>query len=255
MDTDTTTIYHVKTPHFEGPFELLLELVEKRKLFINEISLASVTEEYLSHIRSNQYAPEEATVFIVIAATLVLIKSRSLLPSLSLTENEETSIKNLEHRLGLYQYISSHIPKVKELYGTRRMYFAPERKIHRGPTFTPDSAITADTMRKLAFELVHSIPKAVPKNPEVTMERVMTLEQMIDTLSDRITKEINVSFRTLSGAGRQNLTHEERVTVIVSFLAMLELVRNGLIDAVQQGQFEDIALSRSEQDHGNEENE
>ena len=238
------TVYFVKTPAFEGPFELLLELVEKRKLFINEISLSQVTDEYLSHIRATKYSPEDATVFILVAATLVLIKSRSLLPSLSLTEEEEKSITNLEHRLGLYQYISLLTPSIKEQFGKNPITLAPERKVQSTPSFVPDPAITPETMETLVRGMIHAIPKKAEPNPEVTMKKVVSIEEMIESLTERITREVKISFRSLTNSGRANMTKEERVTVIVSFLAMLELVRNGLMEAMQGGQFGDIELER-----------
>ena len=91
-------VYTIKTQGFEGPFGLLLNLVEERKLFINDISLAEVTEDYLRYINDlgQSHKAEEIASFIVVAATLILIKSKSLLPNLSLTSEEEGDIKNLE---------------------------------------------------------------------------------------------------------------------------------------------------------------
>ncbi len=104
METES---YTVKTTGFEGPFGLLLDLIEKRKLFINDVSLASVTEDYLNYMNKlgglNSCGSTEITSFILIASTLILIKSKSLLPNLDLTVEEEGDIKNLEERLRLYK--------------------------------------------------------------------------------------------------------------------------------------------------------
>ena len=82
-----TESYSIKTTGFEGPFGLLLELVEKRKLFINDVSLAEVTEDYLKYINNlGTLHPSEASSFLVVASTLLLIKSKSLLPNLALTD-------------------------------------------------------------------------------------------------------------------------------------------------------------------------
>ena len=91
----------VKTEVFEGPFDLLLSLVEKRKLFVNDIALAAVADEYIAALRSRtaEFPVAEASLFLVIAANLMLIKSRSLLPHLALSETEETDIEALETRL------------------------------------------------------------------------------------------------------------------------------------------------------------
>src|SRR3989344_8575319 len=93
-------IYEVKTSVFEGPMDLLLDLIEKKKLFINEISLAQVTDDYLTYIKSLPKTNlRSITSFVFIAATLVLIKSKSLLSSFKLTEEEESQVEDLERRL------------------------------------------------------------------------------------------------------------------------------------------------------------
>src|ERR1700675_2175012 len=96
----------IKTPVYEGPLELLLELIEKRKFLINDISLAAVTDEYIARVNAAVELPVgETAEFVALAATLLLIKSRSLLPQLELTSDESRDIKELEYRLALYQII------------------------------------------------------------------------------------------------------------------------------------------------------
>src|SRR3989338_4175805 len=96
----------VKTPVYEGPLDLLLELIEKRKLLINTISLSEVTNEYLERIKAMPELPlGETAEFVALAATLLLIKSRSLLHTLELSEDESRDIKELEYRLAIYQIL------------------------------------------------------------------------------------------------------------------------------------------------------
>ncbi len=91
--------YLVKTHIFEGPLDTLLSLIEKRKLFINDISLAQVADDYIAYIKSlNEFPIADSSHFILIASTLVLIKSKSLLPDLNLTTEEQESIDDLEDR-------------------------------------------------------------------------------------------------------------------------------------------------------------
>ena len=83
-----------------------MELIEKRKLLINDISLASVTDEYIARVNAMESLPVgETAEFISLAATLLLIKSRSLLPGLQLSEDESRDIKELQYRLAVYQLI------------------------------------------------------------------------------------------------------------------------------------------------------
>jgi segregation and condensation protein A len=96
----------VKTQVYEGPLDLLLELIEKRKLLINDISLAAVAEEYIGKIKSLAELPvAETAEFVALASTLLLIKSRSLLPTLELSGEEERDIKELQYRLEVYKII------------------------------------------------------------------------------------------------------------------------------------------------------
>ena len=82
--------FKVKTSSFEGPLDLLLDLIEKRKLFINDVSLAKVTDDFIAHIKQFDDLPmAESAHFILIASTLLLIKSKSLLQELNLTEEEK----------------------------------------------------------------------------------------------------------------------------------------------------------------------
>jgi len=88
----TTISYTVKSGSFEGPLDLLLNLVESKKLYINEISLASVTDDFLVYSRSLPKTDlTELTSFLSIAATLILIKSRSLLPGFIVTRGYQGS--------------------------------------------------------------------------------------------------------------------------------------------------------------------
>src|SRR3989338_3882690 len=103
--------FAVRVGEFEGPMELLLELVEEQKLPINQVALATVADsflEYLKQLPKSLSANGQAEMnvlgnFVVIAATLILIKSISLLPTLAVTDEEEEQIGDLERRLRLYQ--------------------------------------------------------------------------------------------------------------------------------------------------------
>ena len=115
--------YTVKTAVFEGPLDLLLELVTKRKLFVNDVSLSQVTDDFISYIDKHEEFPiGESAEFIVIASTLMLIKSRSLLPMLKLTEDEEESIHDLEDRLVLYAKVKELALALKKIFGKQIIF-------------------------------------------------------------------------------------------------------------------------------------
>ena len=96
--------FKVRVGEFEGPLELLLDLIEKRKLHISDVSLSQVADEFIEYTKSIEDFPiADSADFILVASTLLLIKSKSLLPNLELTVEEEENIGELEKRLALYK--------------------------------------------------------------------------------------------------------------------------------------------------------
>lgn len=232
--------YTVKTPAFEGPFGLLLELIEKKKLFINDVSLASVTEDYLSYMNKlGGLRPFEVSSFVFVASTLILIKSKSLLPGLNLTDEEEGDIKNLEERLRLYELFTKLGNNLKRDFG-KKIIFAPLPRKNDLLVFLPDDQISSSSMMTFAKNVLGSMPKKVFL-PEVEVRKVISIEEMIDNLAERIKNSIKMNFRDFAG---KSGTREEKVFLIVGFLAMLEMVRNGILDAVQEGDKSDIIIEK-----------
>lgn len=231
----TETSYKVKSGQFEGPLEVLLNLIEKRKLFINEISLAEITDDYIRYIQNLQDKKiEHYANFIAVAATLILIKSRSLLPNLTLTTEEETQIDDLEARLRLYKIIQDVGQEIQKKYG-KQIIFPKLSKKNEMRVFSPDKQITQELMRELSSSVISAIPEPrKEKLKEVEVVRVKSLKEMIDDLTDRVMKSFEkTNFNDLWKGQNFASKKEERVTVIVSFLAVLELVRSGIMEAFQ----------------------
>ncbi|MEZ4103624.1 MAG: ScpA family protein [Candidatus Paceibacterota bacterium] len=231
----TETLYKVKHGEFEGPLEVLLNLIEKRKLFINEISLAKITDDYIRFIQSIENKKIEYYAnFISIAATLILIKSRSLLPNMTLTKEEESQIDDLEARLRLYKIIQDVGQDIQKQFG-KQIIFPKTYKKSEVRVFSPDKQITKEFMRELGLSVISAIPEPrKEKLKEVEVVRVKSLKEMIEDLTDRITKSIQkTNFKDLWKGQNFSSKKEERVTVIVSFLAVLELVRSGIMEAFQ----------------------
>ena len=151
--------YQIKTTGFEGPFGLLLELIEKRKLHINDLSLAQVTEDYLKYIdKLGNLHPREVSGFVLVASTLLLIKSKSLLPNLDLTSEEEGDIKSLEERLRLYELFTKLAGNIKNNFG-KKIIFAPNERKNDVLVFLPDEQITKNSMMTFAKNVLGSMPK------------------------------------------------------------------------------------------------
>lgn len=242
----------VKHGEFEGPLDLLLQLVEKRKLFINDISLAGVTDDYLAHINQLSVDIDQKTEFLVIAAILILLKSRSLLPNLELTEDEKVSVSDLEKRLIVYQIFSGAGDGLKNfIKKTLPLKFNKKRKVVKPIVFVPDNAISLQVLRTEITEILNKQPKREVL-PKISIQKVLTLEEVIDSLQERIQSATKFMFSAFtehanSKAGvKHNIgTKEARVNIIVSFLAMLELVRQGILSVVQNENFDDIAIEKN----------
>ncbi|MEI7688898.1 MAG: segregation/condensation protein A [Candidatus Nomurabacteria bacterium] len=238
--------YKVKQGNFEGPLDVLLSLIEQRKLFVNEISLAEVTNDYISYIKSlaeENKNINDVSYFVLIAATLILVKSKSLLPNIVLTEDETEKIVDLESRLKLYQIIKNASVDVKTNFGTK-IIFSPCDRIWSEPIFSPDPLITIRIISKSIEDVLISAPKKENKLPEIEIKKIINIDEVINSLTDRIQNVINLSFREFSQSHGAEDKEEAKVHVIVSFLAMLELVREGLIDVIQNASFDDIEINK-----------
>lgn len=235
--------FKIKTEVFEGPLDLLLTLVEKRKLTINDISLAQVTDEYIKHVESMPTTEIGSRAeFILVASTLLLIKSRSLLPSIPLTDEEQMSVEDLEMRLKILQVIREGSESIKNHFG-KNIIFARESAGIKTPVFSPHKSITLDAIRLSLETIINRFPKKVELK-KALVQKVMSLEEMMDRLTKKIQSGLSMSFKSFAGSKAE--TREQKVEVIVSFLAMLELVKQGIMDVIQDNHFEDIKMETTE---------
>lgn len=227
--------FTIKTEIFEGPLELLIELCEKRKLLINDISLATVTDDYIARVSEMQERSLPHTAqFVQLAATLLLIKSKSLLPVLELTTEEEATIDDLEERLRQYQVYRNAGIFLTSQFGIATLYgplFTPPST----PVFVPDQWCSLTVLREAMTGVIDNLPKKEIK-PKVQVKPTISIEEMMDSLKQRIEKHLRARFSDI----KKEAT--EHKTVIVGFLAILELVKQGNILVKQNNRFDDIEL-------------
>lgn len=264
MDTTAlgTNSFITKTASFEGPLDLLLSLIESRKLFINEISLSTIAEEYAQHVQRIKEESQagasgaghyyELTGYLVILATLLLIKSRSLLPNFDITVEDKVTIEDLEERLNIYKIYKDIGKIIGDRFGTTVMHFKPaERQEVR---FIPDSQISLATMFTCIQAVTNNAPKVaeLAANPEIRVRTTITLEDVMKRIEDKVASlSSSFSFHEFTGgmgggAGTGKvLTKEEKVFTVISFLAILELIRTGLLSADQDNAFGDMNITRN----------
>lgn len=234
--------FHIETEHWTGPLDLLLSLVEKRKLFINDFSLAKVADDFISHVRGfEEYPTDEVANFLLVASTLVLIKSKSILPELDLTTEEEEDISDLKRRLALHELFRGLTEVVKVQYGKRIIF---EKSGREAPLvlFAPDVQMSQASMHDAAARVLAALPKKV-ELPKATIKKVISIEEMMDRLAKRVTGALKMGFARFANYEKgKPIPREERVNVIVSFLAMLELVKQGTITVSQQEDWGDMDI-------------
>ncbi|TSC85921.1 MAG: hypothetical protein G01um10148_829 [Parcubacteria group bacterium Gr01-1014_8] len=231
--------FAVATHTYSGPLDALLSLIEERKLSISEVSLAEVTDAYLAYVESLPQLPlAETAQFILIASTLLLIKSRTLLPSVDLSEEESQSIGELERRLAAYALVRKSSKSLRQIWRKKPLQFAkrqptPEHTGGRAVAFNPGETTLA-MLLGAAKRLVNTLPKP-ERLAEATVVPILQLEEVIGTLRRRLASSIRTKWSELTKASGR---HE----MIVHFLAVLELIRSGSISATQEKLFSDILL-------------
>jgi len=225
--------FNIETPAFQGPLETLLNLIEERKMPISDVSLSQVCDAYLAYVEKLPEMPlGETAQFILVASTLLLIKSRTLLPTLDLSQEERESVEELERRLAQYAIFRKAAKLLRKEWGRAPLYL-PKRAPEREVLFSPAEA-SLERIKAAALRILNTLPKPEAL-AQAVVAPVLALEDVIVSLKDRLTRAFKASFRELTKNGNK----ESR---IVYFLAMLELVRNGSASITQERLFEDITI-------------
>lgn len=227
--------YEVKSEKFNGPLDLLLQLIEKEDLNITEISLAQVTEQYIEHLNQlTELEPDDLADFLVVAGRLLLLKSRALLPYLE-TEVEEES---LETQLKLYKDFVEASKKIEAMLKEEHFSFARTRPPAKTDIeFSPPPNVNLQTLKDSFLVALKRLDPLV-KLPKQMMEKTISLQQKILELKDFISAKKNVNFHHLISNA------QSRTEVIINFLAILELLKQRHLKVKQQGTFNDIIIEK-----------
>lgn len=235
-----TDAYQVSTDVYSGPLDLLLQLIEKAELDITRLALAQVTDQYLEymhHIETQDAA--EVSAFLVIAARLVQIKSSALLPRPVLPgiQLEEDPGEALARQLILYKKFKdlSHFLENQESAG-RHSYLRLESSPHALFATKLDlEDLTIEDIVATAREIFGDPNNLAPLSDVVTFQRV-TIREKISSILERLRLSGEQSFEQLFAPGKT------RLEVVVTFLALLELVKRHMVAASQDSLFGNIQL-------------
>ena len=180
-------MYNVSTEQFTGPLDLLLQLVEKKNLEITEISLAQVTQDYMNYAGDQTLVrPDELADFLVIASTLFLIKSKSLLPTLELEIGEQEEILDLENRLQMYKIYKEQGIKMYEIWNKRSYLFTRLPWKDTEVKFSPPKNISVSSLSGSFKRVLEFFEEEIPLE-EKKIVRIVTLKQRIKELVQKLT--------------------------------------------------------------------
>ena len=240
----------VKLEAFEGPLDLLLHLIEKNKIDIYDIPIVEITEQYMEYIRQMQ--EENLNImseFMVMAATLLDIKCKMLLPKEVTEEGEEKDPREelvqqlLEYKM--YKYMSYEL-RDRELDGGRTMYkdpTIPEEVMDYVEPVDLDELLgdlTLATLNRVFQDVIRrqedKIDPVRSKFGKLEKEEV-TVEEKLETVTDYAREHKHFSFRTLLGS------QKSKMQTVVTFLAVLQLIKEGILIVQQEHAFDDIMIT------------
>ncbi len=230
-------MYEITTEKFSGPLDLLLQLVEKKNLEITEISLAQVTQDYVTYIGDQALVhPEELADFLVIASTLFLIKSKSLLPTLELKTEEEEEILDLENRLQLYKIYKEQGIKIYEIWNKGFYLFTRLPWKDTKIKFSPPKNFSLSCLTKSFKKVLESFEEEIPLE-EKKIIKVVTLKQRIKELVQKLTQGKDYRLEELVP------DKNKRIELVLTFLAILYLVKEDVVKIKQEKNFGSIWIS------------
>ena len=234
MNDIPTIDLELSSPAFCGPLALLLELIEKRKLPITEISLAQVANQYLERMHTLVGMNAELLAdFLSIGARLLLIKSRALLPSQQQPGEESDVAVDLELRLMEYRLFKEAAERLRELEESERRSYPRQATVqdaeHHEPPLEP---IPPEALNAAMARMLKALQ---PQSAELRVAPRISVEQRIDHLLAYLAVRLAATFSELAG----NTVGE----IVATFLAILELMRRGSVTVEQQSPFADISIS------------
>ena len=229
--------YQVKTKKFQGPLDLLLQLIEERKLPITEFSLAEVTQQFLLHIKSlGEINPNILADFLTIASKLLVIKSKALLPSLEedIEDIEEGGL-TLADQLTLYKKFKAAAQKIRTMEAKNNYMYERESSTQVA-SFFPDPAISPNRLRSAMLMVAKTLEEII-RLPKHVVKEVISIAEKIKHLQAALSEKIEFK---LSEA----IKNKDKTETIVTFLALLEMIKQKILTVDQESLFSEIKVRK-----------
>lgn len=240
-----TKKYLLKLENFEGPLDLLCHLVDKNKMDINEVNIFEITNQYIEYINTMQELKLEVTSeFLVMASTLLYLKSKSLLPKIDVEGEEELTEEELIYRIVEYKKYKEISKKLKEFYNeySKRFYKLPEkielpkRKIEK--SFT--SLEISETYKNLIERNENKINKNAINIEKIAISEKVTVASKVKDIFKELTKKPRFIFNKLCLTKKYN-----KLETITAFSGVLELSKQNTILTNQELIFGDITIQKN----------
>ena len=239
----SSDVYRFKLDNFEGPLDLLLHLIKEAKLDIATVRLAEITEQYLEYMQDIKNVDmDKASEFITVAATLIEIKSKSILPVEQEEElDEESDEAMLLRRLKEYEVFKETSKKLKEIEDVNKFYRAPGKETEKVKVIIKDMVLDQllDAFAKLLTreELKKAVQNEQPK--KIVKDRFTVAEKII-SIKNYAKEHKRFEFEELFD---EDMTKSE---LINTFLALLELLKLQTVKVLQKGTFGNIVITSGE---------
>lgn len=227
----------VKLDQFEGPYDLLIEMARQEKVDLSEISLRDLTQSFLAYMKQAAIPAELVASFIIVASTLLLMKARQALAKLTPEEDEE--VEMLQERLSLYERYRGVAEELAHRWWSAPLlpaHFFAEGEYRVATEGMPLPSITPDMLADAMKTVGERVPAPSRLRAHLT-PRGRSLKQLLGLFQERLRSTSSLVFQeTMKGSSRQE--------VAVSFLAVLEMARNGEVGLQQQKPFSPLTLHR-----------
>jgi len=229
-------MYKIKIEQFSGPLDLLLQLIEQQKLEITQIAIAEVTEQYLEYIEKMQDKdPEDLSDFLVVAARLLLMKSRALLPMFATEEDEEN---DLERQLKMYKEFVEASKKIQaHLEDGRFTYSREKAPFAQDVVFSPPQILPLEELKYILMAVLKRLDPIV-RLPKQSIEKSISLQQKILDIKNFLYGNKRLEFKNLLKDAKS------KTEIIVNFLAILELLKQKELKVKQDKSFDDIIIEK-----------
>ena len=239
--------YKIVLPIFEGPFDLLFHLIDKNEVDIYDIPIARITEQYLEYIQTMQQLDlDVASEFLVMAANLLSIKAKMLLPKLSKEENPNDDELGLDPRDELverlmeyrkFKMVAEHLKDREQVQG--HIYTRPndeEMYMHLFNEENPLEGVSIFDLLESLRDVLNRVDEEVPTAREIPREEVSIREKIREVLRRMVFHPNGLAFRELF------IKSTTRVEVVVTFLAVLELIKLRKVNIHQSRLFGEIMI-------------